>query len=141
MYSKILRLRFPRSLADKPVVVHLAKEFDLTFNIFQAAIFPRREGHMVMHLSGHRKNFLEGVKYLKKMGVKVETVAQDVKRNDEVCYRCGLCTAICPTGALSIKRPEMDVIFDPDVCSACELCVAVCPPRAMRADFNSETSL
>ena len=141
MYSRIVRLRFPKSVADKANVCYVAKQFDLTFNIFQAVIFPRREGLMVMELSGHRKNFNAGVRWLKSIGVKVEDVGQDVRRNDEVCFQCGLCTAICPTGALSLQRPEMDVIFDPSKCTACELCVAVCPPRAMHVSFNMDTAL
>jgi L-aspartate semialdehyde sulfurtransferase ferredoxin len=141
MYSKILRLRFPASVADKPNVCNLAKCFDLTFNIFQARIYPRREGLMVMELSGHKKNFNQGVRFLKDMGVKVETVGQDMKRNDDVCFQCGLCTSICPTGALSLKRPEMDVVFDPGKCTACELCIPVCPPRAMEVSYNPEVAL
>ncbi len=141
MYSKILRLRFPKSVADKPNVCNLVKKFDLTFNIFQATIYPRREGLMVMELSGHRKNFNQGVRFLKSIGVRVETVGQDVQRNDDTCYQCGLCTSICPSGALSIQRPEMDVIFDPTKCTACELCVAACPPRAMRVSFKAAAAL
>jgi len=40
---------------------------------------------------------------------------------------------VCPTGALSIQRPEMEVVFDQKKCSVCELCVPACPPRAMEA--------
>lgn len=141
MYSKIVRLRFPASAADKPLVSTITKEFDLTFNIFKAVIFPRKEGLLVMELTGHRKNFQAGVKYLKEHGVNVESVRQDIRRDDEVCHQCGLCTAICPTGALWIKRPEMEVVFDPDKCSACELCVAVCPPRAMQVSFNHSAAM
>ena len=141
MYSRILRLRFPKSIVDQPNVCNLAKKFDLTFNIFQATIYPRREGLIVMELSGERKNFKEGVKFLKDLGVKVKFVEQDIRRNEEVCYQCGLCTSICPTGALSIKRPEMEVVFDPNKCTACEMCVPVCPPRAMEASVNPMASL
>jgi len=141
MYSKMLRLSFPTSIADKPIVYSLVRQYDLTFNIFQATISPGKEGRMVMELAGHRKNFNLGLKYLKKMGVKVESVGQDVRRNEEVCYQCGLCTAICPTGAMSIQYPDMTVIFDVDKCSACEMCVAVCPPRAMQVTFNKRDAL
>ena len=47
------------------------------------------------------------------------------------CTDCGACTAVCPTGALAVQRPEMKVIFDQEKCSVCELCVPACPPRAM----------
>lgn len=141
MYSKILRLRFPKTIADKPMVSNLVSQFDLTVNIFQAVIYPRREGHMILEVTGHRKNFNHGVRYLRQMGVKVETVGQDVRRNDDVCYQCGLCTSVCPTGALSLKRPEMEVLFDSKKCTACELCVIVCPPRAMEVSFNPSKAI
>ena len=136
MYSRTLSLRFPEKVVDKPIAVNLVKKFDLSFNILKAIIYPRREGLMVMELSGHRKNFQEGVRYLKSLGIQVESVGQDIKRNEQKCYQCGACTAVCPTGALYIQRPEMAVIFDKDKCSACELCVAACPAQAMAVKFK-----
>jgi len=141
MYSRMLSLRFPRTVVDKPIVCHLASKFNLTFNILSAKVYPRQEGLLIMEMSGHRKNFNEGLRYLKEMGVKVESVGQDVRRDDEVCWRCGLCTSICPTGALWVKHPEMDVIFEADKCSGCELCVSVCPPRAMQVRLNRDMTL
>jgi ferredoxin len=91
---------------------------------------------MVLELSGHRKNFQRGVRYLRGLGVKVENIGQDIKRDDEKCFQCGACTAVCPTGALYIKRPEMEVIFDSERCSACELCVSACMARAMEVNFD-----
>ena len=131
MYKKMLSLRFPDTIVNEPIVVNLARKFDLTFNILKATVYPRKEGYMVMELSGHKKNFQKGIRYLKSMGVKVETTDQDIKRNDERCFHCGACTAVCPTGALYIQRPEMEVIFDNQKCSACEMCVITCPARAM----------
>ncbi|MFH1351346.1 MAG: NIL domain-containing protein [Pseudomonadota bacterium] len=136
MYSKMLSLRFPKKVVNEPVVVNLVKKFDLTFNILKATIYPRKEGFMVLELSGHRKNFQKGVNYLKSLGIKVESTGQDIRRDDEKCFQCGACTAVCPTGALNIKRPQMEVLFETDRCSACELCVVVCPARAMEVKFN-----
>lgn len=132
MYSKILILRFPKTEVQKPLVCTLAREHDLTFNILRAGILPRKEGYIVLELSGTRKNFKEGVKYLKSQGVDVQNASQEVKRDDDTCTQCGSCTAVCPTGALSVKRPEMTVIFDQTKCSVCELCITACPPRAMK---------
>ena len=131
MYSKMLLLRFDKNTVEKPIVWHLVKDFDLTFNILKATILPRKEGILVMELTGHRTNFNKGIKFLEEQGVQIQTMGQDIKRNEKKCYHCGACTAVCPTGALSIKRPEMEVIFNKRKCSACELCVAACPPRAM----------
>ncbi len=131
MYSKILKLRFPVTEVQKPVVCNLAREFDLVFNILNAGVLPRKEGFMVLEISGSRKNFKDGVKYLKNQGVDVQNASQEIKRNENKCTHCGSCTAVCPTGALSVKRPEMAVDFDQQKCSVCELCVTACPPRAM----------
>ncbi len=136
MYAKMLSLRFPAKIVNEPIAVNLVKKFDLSFNILKATIYPRKEGLMVMELSGHRKNFQKGVRYLKSLGVKVESIGQDIRREEEQCFQCGACTAVCPTGALHIKRPEMAVLFDREKCSACELCVAACPARAMEVRFN-----
>ncbi len=136
MYSKMVSLRFPEKIVNEPVVVNLVKKFDLTFNILKATIYPRKEGLMVLELSGHRKNYQKGVRYLKRLGIKVDSIGQDIRRDEEQCFQCGACTAVCPTGALHILRPSMEVLFDKDKCSACELCVAACPARAMQVKFN-----
>ena len=131
MYSKILLLRFPKSVVEKPIVCTLAKNFDLTFNILNATVLPRQEGLMVLELSGTRKNYKNGVKFLKEQGLSVQNAAQEIKRNKKKCTQCGACTAVCPTGALFIRRPEMSVEFDQQKCSVCELCITACPTRAM----------
>jgi ferredoxin len=133
MYSKILILRFPKTEVEKPIVCYLVKDYDLTFNILNAAVLPRKEGIMVLELIGTRKNFKDGINYLKNQGVHVESASQEIKRIKKKCTHCGACTAVCPTGALSIQRPEMMVEFDQKKCSVCELCVPTCPTRAMDA--------
>ena len=136
MYSKILTLRFPKNIVNEPIAVNLVRKFDLSFNILKATIYPRKEGFMVLELSGHRKNFQRGIRYLKSLGIKVESIGQDIKRDEEKCFQCGACLAVCPTGSLYIKRPEMEVVFDSQKCSACELCVSACPARAMEVKFD-----
>lgn len=136
MFSKMLVLKFPKKRVGEPIVVNLVKKFDLTFNILKATIYPRKEGLMVMELSGDRKNFQKGIKYLKSLGIQVETISQEIKKDENVCIHCGMCTAVCPTGALYIKRPDMEVAFDNEKCSACELCVIICPVKAMKVKFD-----
>ena len=136
MYAKMLSLRFPPTAVNEPIISNLIRKFDLDCNILKAVIYPRKEGLAVMEVSGHRKNFHKGMHYLKSLGVKVESIAQDIKRDEAKCYHCGACTAVCPTGALAIRRPDMTVIFDREKCSACELCVVACPARAMEVKFN-----
>ncbi len=131
MYSKILILHFPPEVADKAVVCYLPKKFDLLFNILGARVSNRKDGYMVLEISGTRDSFKQGVKFLKSQGVRVSSAEQEIWRNTEKCTQCGACTAVCPSGALSIRRPEMEVVYDKDKCTVCELCILTCPSRAM----------
>lgn len=140
MYSRILILRFPKEISTKPVVCYLTKKYDLIFNILNATVLPRREGILVLELSGNRKNFKEGVRYLKDQGIQVENASQEVQRVRSKCTHCGACTAVCPTGALTVQRPQMTVRFDQKKCSVCELCVPACPTRAMEVQPSRQSA-
>jgi len=132
----MLVLRFSKEIVDKPIITNLVRNYNLTFNILKAQIYPRKEGIVVLELQGLRSDYEKGIQYLKDVGVQIEPVAQGIRRDDDRCYQCGACTAVCPTGALHILRPEMEVLFESERCSACELCVKVCPSRAMIVTFD-----
>lgn len=138
MLSKILVLRFPVGESQRPVVCTLAKEYDLVFNILHAQVFPRKEGVMVLELTGPKASFDRGITYLKDQGVSVKNADSDVCRDDDKCTQCGACTAVCPTGALAINRDDMSVVFDQSKCSICQLCVPTCPTRAMKITSKDE---
>jgi ferredoxin len=133
--SRKIVLRFPRHLADKPIVYRLTKDFDLQFNILKASITPEEEGLMVMELSGEEDHYHRGLEYLLQSGVKVQPLSKDVIWREDRCTQCGACTVLCPSGALSMDRRTMQVSFDPGRCVACELCVLPCPPRAIEVHF------
>ena len=135
MVSKRIVLTFPHKLLDQPIVYKLVKDFNLVFNILQAKITPMEEGVMVLELKGKKENYAEGVKYLTSLGVKIQPLSQDVKRDEARCTHCGACVTICPTGAVYTDPKTMKVIFDSEKCIACELCVKACPPRAMVVKF------
>src|SRR5208337_1471532 len=98
MHAEMLVLRFNREVVDQPIIYRLVKDFDLEFNLLKATIYPQKEGVMVMELRGHPQNFRRGLKYLRDSGVQVKREAREVRRNEERCYQCGTCTAVCPTG-------------------------------------------
>lgn len=122
-------LRFTAETADQPVIYRLVKDYDLVVNITKASINPHKEGTMVLELTGER--YGEGIDYLKKQGITVLPLAQEVVRNEEKCTQCGACTVHCPTKALYIERPSMEVKFKGDSCIVCLMCLKVCPVKAM----------
>ena len=136
MFSKTMALRFPAEQVGEPIVVKLVKDYDLSLNILKAKVFPGEEGLMVLELTGTKKNYQDGVRYLKELGIKVESMGQEIKRDEVACFQCGACTAVCPSEALYIKRPEMEVLFDKEKCIGCEMCVPACPAQAMAVSFD-----
>ncbi|MDD2927626.1 MAG: NIL domain-containing protein [Candidatus Omnitrophica bacterium] len=135
MVSKRIVLHFPHRLVDQPIVYNLVKEFNLQFNILKAFVTPNEEGLMVLELTGKRENFDKGVEYLQSCGVRIQSLSQDVVRNDKKCTNCGVCVPICPTEALIVDPQTRKVLFNNKKCIACELCVKICPPRAMEVHF------
>ena len=132
MVSKKVILTFKKEVVDKPIVCELTKEFDLTFNILEAKILPRREGVLIMELIGEEEKLQKGLDYLIQNNVIVEFVEQKIKRDEEKCYHCGICISVCPPEALVIDdKKTMKVSFYPDRCIACGWCVKVCPVKAM----------
>ncbi|AEA33141.1 NIL domain-containing protein [Hippea maritima] len=135
MISKKIVLRFPKDIADKPLISDICKKYDLTFNIMKANIFPRKEGVLTLEISGEDKAFYKGIDYLKQNGVELTFVEESIKRNEEKCYHCGFCVAVCPTQALTINdRKTMRVDLYKDRCIACGYCVKVCPVKAMNLE-------
>ncbi len=135
MVSKKVVLHFPHSLVNKPIICKLTKDYDLEFNILKASVTPDEEGLLVLELIGERKNYESGVRYLKDTGVKIDSLSQDVIRNEDKCTDCSICVPICPTEALVVDSKTRKVDFINDKCIACELCVKVCPMKAMEVHF------
>ncbi|HUW65636.1 MAG TPA: NIL domain-containing protein [Spirochaetia bacterium] len=133
MTRRKIVLRFDAANVDEPIIYRLARDYDLVFNILKANVSSQMEGSLVMELTGER--YQEGLAYLKEQGVDVQPLNQEVVQNQERCTSCGACTAICPTGALHLARPAMQVEFDRDECVLCQLCVAACPVKAMEVHF------
>ena len=140
MNTRIYVLKFPKEVIDQPIISNLVKKYDLEFNILKATILLQQEGVMVLEFLGHKANVKKGIAYLNEMGVSVKSMAGNIRRDDEKCYQCGACTGVCPTGALSLHRPDMAVLFDEGKCTACGLCVSVCPARAMEVSLNGSVA-
>lgn len=133
--SKRIVLHFPRRMVDRAIVSRLVREYNLDFNILKASVTPDEEGLMVLELSGKREDYDKGILYLTGAGVRIQSLSQDVTRNEERCTSCGACITICPTHAFKVEPSTRMVKFDHKKCLACGLCIKACPPRAMESHF------
>jgi len=133
--AKKIVLHFPQQTIDKPVVSALIRDYALDFNILKASISPGEEGLMIMELTGEQEDYDRGIKYLQQVGLEIQSLSQDVLRNDERCTHCGACITMCPTRAFTLEPKSRKVAFDNSKCIVCELCVRACPPRAMELKF------
>jgi len=122
-------------MVDRPIIYRLVKDYDLEFNILKASITPEQEGLMVLELKGNQTEYDKGIEFLIKAGVKIQSLSQDVTRNEERCTHCGACITVCPPGAFRLDPKTRMVIFDNEKCIACGLCIPACPPRAMEVHF------
>jgi len=133
--SRRIVLHFPPRVTGQPVVYRLAKDFNLSFNILKASLSPGEEGLLVMELTGDQENYDKGIQYMTEAVVRIQSLSQDVVRDEARCTHCGACVTVCPAGAFSLEPKTRKVLFDHNKCVVCELCVKACPPRAMRSYF------
>ena len=133
--SKRIVLHFPKRLVDRPIVYRLVKDYDLEFNILKAFFTPEEEGLMVLEITGKQEDYDKGIKYLTNSGLRIQSLSQDVIRNEERCTHCGACITICPTDAFELDPHTRRVIFYNEKCVACGQCIKACPPRAMELHF------
>lgn len=129
-----LLLRFPSERTGKPVSSHLIRDYNLDFNILSAHINPGMTGELTLELTGEDDNLDAGVRFLRDEGVSVTMLSRSIEWDGEKCTHCGACTAVCPSGALSLDD-KAELTFDQDKCLVCELCVAACPLKVMAVNY------
>jgi ferredoxin/coenzyme F420-reducing hydrogenase delta subunit len=64
-----------------------------------------------------------------------------IEIDEENCSACGICVALCPTGAISRKSAngEEALYFNSSTCTNCSLCKEACPENVI--DFEEDLSL
>jgi NAD-dependent dihydropyrimidine dehydrogenase PreA subunit len=133
--SKKVVLKFPKRMVDRPIIYRLVKDYDLEFNILKASITPEQEGVLVLELKGNQTEYDKGIEFLLKAGVQIQSLSQDVIRNEARCTQCGACVTVCPTGAFKLNPKTRLILFDNEKCIGCGLCIPACPPHAMEVHF------
>ena len=129
--SKNVLLIFHRDIMYKPIIFQATKKYDILFNVLEAKILHKQEGRLVLQLEGERDQVEKAIEYMQQEQVKVEVLADRIKRDTERCVHCGACTGVCKAGALWIDRSSMEVMFDPESCVVCGQCQLACPVQAI----------
>ena len=128
VFKKVV-LRFDSKIVEKPIIYSLIKDYGLITNILKAEINPHKEGYLVMEVTGENQQYAEGVEYVNSIGVSIDALDEKVTWIEEKCMQCGLCTGLCPTHALKMNRPSMNVTFEGEKCIVCEICVKAARPK------------
>ncbi len=134
-----LVFRFPPSAVEQPFIYRLVKDFNLMVNILRADINPEKEGRLMLEMSGAEPDYRRAIDWLQKQGLRILNLKQQIIWKEDRCTHCGVCSVICPSGALGLSRPGMTVRFDEDKCIVCELCLKACPARAMETLLENAT--
>ncbi len=128
--KEMILIKFPKEESGHAVVYNLIKEHDLIVNIIRASIDYNAEGFMLVELEGAQAQLDKGLGYLKDINVEVTVVDAGISINENKCFNCGACTAVCAVDALYLDN-QSKLYFDKDLCLDCKLCVTACPARAI----------
>lgn len=118
-----------------PVTYRLAKDFNIASNIIRAQVAPNQVGKLVVELQGDIDAIEMALEWMKGKGIIVSLASKEITINEEVCVDCGLCTGVCPTGALSLDPGHFRLRFDRQKCVVCEQCLPTCPVQAIATNF------
>ncbi len=131
MAGRSVILRFTGDSAGQPVISRTLRKFDIEVNITRAYISPEEEGHMTAVFSGSDSAVEYALDYLRGSGVQVAVPEQRLSLDEDLCTHCTACTGQCPTGALSVDREDMSLLFRNEECISCGICIPACPYGAL----------
>jgi len=125
-----LLLRFTEEQVPQPITSQIILEYKVPIAILAAHI-NSKGGEVLAEIPDDAQEKI--VKAFRKRGVSV-TVPTLIEVDEEKCFSCGSCVALCPVEAISIGK-DSSVQFDKEKCvgSTCSICVDACPARAIKS--------
>ncbi|MGF1524374.1 MAG: NIL domain-containing protein [Leptolyngbyaceae cyanobacterium] len=133
--KKRVTLTFPKHSINQPITYRLAKDFNVAVNIFRAQIAPNQVGKLVVELSGDIDQLDEAIAWLQEQGISVSLASREILIDEEACVHCGLCTGVCPSGALRLEPQTFRLTFARSRCIVCEQCIPTCPVQAISTNL------
>jgi ferredoxin len=131
MAGRSVTMRFTGASAGQPVISRTLRKFEIEVNITRAYISPEEEGHMTAIFSGCGSTIDDALEYLCESGVQVAVSEQRLALDENLCTHCTVCSGQCPTGALSVDRDDMSLLFRNEECISCGICIPACPYGAL----------
>ena len=115
----------------QPITYRLAVDFDIAAKILRAQIAPNQSGTMVVELSGDIDELAAAEAWLESQGLGLNRAPGQIQIDQGACVDCGICSSVCPSGALNVGAPTWQLEFDAQRCLVCEQCIPSCPLNAI----------
>jgi formate hydrogenlyase subunit 6/NADH:ubiquinone oxidoreductase subunit I len=126
-----LTLHFPREAVHQPITYRLAVDFDIAAKILRAQIAPNQSGTMVVELSGDIDELDAAEVWLERQGLAIDHLSGEIHIDPDRCVDCGICSSVCPSGALQFDPAALRLSFTATRCLVCEQCIPSCPLEAI----------
>ena len=126
-----LTLHFPREAVHQPITYRLAVDFDVAAKILRAQVAPNQLGTMVVELSGDIDELDAAELWLERQGLGINRAPGEIRIDPLLCVDCGICSSVCPSGALQFEPADQRLHFETARCLVCEQCIPSCPLSAI----------
>ncbi|MFZ9831708.1 MAG: 4Fe-4S dicluster domain-containing protein, partial [Vulcanococcus sp.] len=107
--------------------------------ILRAQIAPNQSGTMVVELSGDIDDLDAAEQWLEGQGLGLNRAAGQIQIDPQLCVDCGICSSLCPSGALTFAEPDCRLEFNAQRCLVCEQCIPSCPFEAIALVLDSSS--
>jgi len=126
-------IRFNEEKVSEPIAAQIIIEYKVPMAILSAHV-NSKGGEILAEVPDDMEEKI--VTAFRKRGVEV-TVPKLIEVDNEKCFSCGSCIALCPVEAINLDK-DSTVQFDKEKCvgSTCSICVDACPARAIKSVKN-----